>query len=155
MQEKYMRMSIEEAKDGVITNEGGPFGAVIVRGNEIIARAHNTVVQTNDPTAHAEVNAIRIASNKLGRFDLSDCVLYTSAEPCPMCLSAIMWAGIKVVYYGCRAQDAEDIGFADKFIYDYIRGTNTGDNLEIKEFLRDECLEAFKIWENKGDKVPY
>lgn len=155
MREEIMRNCIEEAKRGVVFNEGGPFGAVIIRDGEIIAAAHNTVIKTNDPTAHAEVNAIRIASNKLGRFDLSDCILYTSAEPCPMCLSAIMWAGIKKIYYGCKAEDAENIGFADKFIYDYIRGNNDGSSLQLQEFLREECLEAFKLWQEKEDKVPY
>ena len=107
--------------------KGGPFGAVILKDNEMIASSHNTVIKTNDPTAHAEVNAIRIASKKLNRFDLSDCILLTSSEPCPMCLSAIMWAGIKKVYYGCDIHDAKEIGFSDEFIYDYFKNKIKGE----------------------------
>ena len=155
MNKEFMKMCIEEAIAGVKAGHGGPFGALIVKDGEIVSLVHNTVLRDNDPTAHGEVNAIRAATKKLGRFDLSDCELYTSAEPCPMCLSAIMWAGIKKVYYGCTAQDTEDIGFADKFIYDYIKGETETNPIELEELLREECLDAFKEWSVKDDKTPY
>lgn len=154
--EQVMRACIQEAINGMTHDEGGPFGAAILKENELIALAHNTVIKTNDPTAHAEINALRQASEKLGRFDLSDCVLVTSSEPCPMCLSAIMWAGIKKVYYGCRVHDAEEIGFADKFIYDYLKDKSQNQPpIILEELLRDEALEAFELWQQKEDKVPY
>lgn len=153
--EEIMRLCIEEAKKGVNSGQGGPFGAAIVKDGKIISLAHNTVVSGNDPTAHGEVNAIRQACQKLNTFDLKDCEIYTSAEPCPMCLSAIMWSGIKKVYYGCTAKDTEDIGFADKFIYDYMKGENREDVIQTIPLLRDECLEAFQAWETKENKIDY
>ena len=134
MMKNIMRLCIQEAVNGVNKGEGGPFGA----------------------TAHAEIHAIRQASQKLQRFDLSDCILVTSSEPCPMCLSAIMWAGIKKVYYGCNVHDAKEIGFADEFIYHYLKNKSlTEPPIILEELLRDEALEAFKIWYQKEDKVPY
>lgn len=153
--EEIMKLCIEEAKKGVNSGQGGPFGAAIVKDGEIISLAHNTVVSGNDPTAHGEVNAIRQACQKLNTFDLKDCEIYTSAEPCPMCLSAIMWAGIKKVYYGCTAKDTEAIGFADKFIYDYMKGENKEDVIQTIPLLRDECLEAFQAWKTKENKIDY
>jgi len=154
--DKWMKLCIQEAINGVNNNEGGPFGAIILKDNEMIARSHNTVIKTNDPTAHAEVNAIRIASKKLNRFDLSDCILVTSSEPCPMCLSAIMWAGIKKVYYGCDIHDAKEIGFSDEFIYDYFKNQlSVQPPVILEQVLRDEALEAFKLWSNKEDKISY
>lgn len=153
--EEIMRLCIEEAKKGVNSGQGGPFGAAVVKDGEIISLAHNTVVAGNDPTAHGEVNAIRQACQKLNTFELKGCEVYTSAEPCPMCLSAIMWAGIKKVYYGCTAKDTEEIGFADKFIYDYMKGENTEGVIETIPLLREECLEAFKVWDNKENKIDY
>ena len=153
--EEVMRLCMEEAKKGVNLGEGGPFGAAVVRDGEIISLAHNTVVLSNDPTAHGEVNAIRKACEKLNTFELKDCEIYTSAEPCPMCLSAIMWAGIKKVYYGCTAKDTEDIGFADKFIYDYLKGESRETVIETIPLLREECLEAFELWKNKDNKIDY
>lgn len=153
--EEIMRLCIEEAKKGVNSGQGGPFGAAVVKDGEIISLAHNTVVAGNDPTAHGEVNAIRQACQKLNTFELKGCEVYTSAEPCPMCLSAIMWAGIKKVYYGCTAKDTEEIGFADKFIYDYMKGENTEGVIETIHLLREECLEAFKVWDNKENKIDY
>jgi guanine deaminase len=153
--EEIMRKCIDEAIKGVECGEGGPFGAAIVKDHEIIALGHNTVVKSNDPTAHGEVNVIRAASQKLGRFDLSDCEIYTSAEPCPMCLSAIMWAGIKKVYFGCSAEDTEKIGFADKFIYDYLKDGKSAHNIKVISFLSEECLKAFKVWSEKTDKIDY
>ena len=119
---EYMKIAKEIAENGMNHDEGGPFGAVILKDGELIAVAHNTVIKTNDPTAHAEINAIRQASQKLQRFDLSDCILVTSSEPCPMCLSAIIWANIHDVYYGTDLKDAENIGFRDQKIYDFIKG---------------------------------
>lgn len=154
--EQLMRLCIQEAINGVEKGEGGPFGAVIMKDNQIVAQAHNTVIKTNDPTAHAEINALRHASQKLQRFDLSDCILLTSSEPCPMCLSAIMWSGIKKVYYGCNVCDAEEIGFADKFIYDYLKNKSIEQSpIILEQLLRDEALEAFKLWNEKDDKIPY
>ena len=156
MMKNIMRLCIQEAVNGVNKGEGGPFGAVILKDGELIAVAHNTVIKTNDPTAHAEINAIRQASQKLQRFDLSDCILVTSSEPSPMCLSAIMWARIKKVYYGCNVHDAKEIGFADEFIYHYLKNKSlTEPPIILEELLRDEALEAFKIWYQKEDKVPY
>jgi guanine deaminase len=117
----FMDMAVEEAAEGVVKGEGGPFGAVITQNDKVIARAHNMVLQTNDPTAHAEVVAIRKAASRLGRFDLSDCVLWTSCEPCPMCYGSVFWAKIPICKYAATAQDAAKAGFDDQFIYDSIR----------------------------------
>ncbi|MBD7910531.1 MULTISPECIES: nucleoside deaminase [Clostridium] len=153
--EEIMRKCIEEAIKGVKNGEGGPFGAAIVKDHEIIALGHNTVIKDNDPTAHGEVNVIRAACEKLGTFQLDDCIIYTSAEPCPMCLSAIMWAGIKKVYFGCSAEDTEKIGFADKFIYDFLRNEKPINGLEVIPLLREESLKAFNVWSGKTDKIDY
>lgn len=121
----FLELSAKEAEMGVRMGEGGPFGAIIVNDkNVVVARAHNMVLQTNDPTAHAEVTCIRKACAKLGRFDLSDCVIYSSCEPCPMCFGAIHWAKIKKCVFGATAEDAARVGFDDKFIYDAIRKKN-------------------------------
>ena len=117
---KFMRLALKEAREGISNNHGGPFGAVIVKDGEIIATGHNHVVANNDPTCHGEIDAIRKACTKLNTFDLTGCELYTTGYPCPMCLSAIIWANIKKVYYSCDAKDAERIGFRDDFIYKYI-----------------------------------
>jgi guanine deaminase len=150
-----MAIAVEEAKQGVQAGHGGPFGAVIVRNGEVIAQAHNMVVATNDPTAHAEVNAIRQASQKLGRFDLSDCELYTSCEPCPMCLAAIHWARIPVVYQGATRQDAASAGFDDQFLYDVFEHKTDVKKVKQENLGRELCLEAFDEWQKKSDKVPY
>jgi len=154
---KIMEIAVEEAIKGVKKGHGGPFGAVIVKDGKIIARGHNMVLKTKDPTAHAEIVAIRKASKKLKRFDLSDCELYTSCMPCPMCLSAIYWARIKKVYFGCDSKDAENIGFDDKRIYDFIKNDPVNTNGEIKfiQLERDQCLKAFELWQNKKDKTMY
>ena len=152
---EFMRIALDEAFKGMNSGKGGPFGAVIVQNGAIIVASHNQVLSTNDPTMHAEIAAIRIASEKLGRFDLSDCEIYSTCQPCPMCLGAIFWAKIPKLYYGCTEQDAEKIGFADKFIYDFIRDGDCKGKLEIVKINREECLEAFKIWENKTDRTEY
>ena len=150
-----MKIAIEEALNGMNCNEGGPFGAVIVRNGEIISRAHNEVVNTNDPTAHAEVTALRKASKILGRFDLSDCEIYSSCEPCPMCFAAIHWAKIKKLYYGSTRADAANIDFDDQYIYDVIKGTASELQVEVLQIDREECLEPFVEWKTKMDRVQY
>ncbi|MCB2297481.1 nucleoside deaminase [Clostridium tagluense] len=152
---EFMKIAIDEAMVGMANNDGGPFGAVIVRNCEIISRAHNEVIHTNDPTAHAEVTAIRRASNILSRFDLSDCVIYSSCEPCPMCFAAIHWAKIKKLYYGSTRHDAAAIDFDDQYIYDVINGTAMQLQVEVIQIDREESLEPFKKWKGKMDRVQY
>lgn len=149
-----MKTAIEEAATGMNGDEGGPFGAVVVHRGRVIARAHNQVIATHDPTAHAEIVAIRKASKKLGRFDLSDCAIYATCEPCPMCLSAIYWAKISTLYYGCTEHDTIDTGFADKDIHDRIRNARPK-NLVRTQIEREACLELFKAWKQKPDKILY
>lgn len=135
-------------------NEGGPFGAVITdKEGNIIAKGNNMVLKNNDPTAHAEITVIRDACQKLNTYDLSGYILYTSCEPCPMCLSAIIWANIKQVYYGCTKQDAGKIGFRDDIIYEYLKGNNQ-DIIYLKQINRDECITLFQDYE-KNNKVIY
>lgn len=145
---KYMNIAKSSALEGITRGDGGPFGAVITSSDgKIIASGNNKVLCLNDPTAHAEIVAIRKACEKLGTYDLSGCILYTSCEPCPMCLSAIIWANIDRVYYGCTRDDAKDIGFRDDFIYEYLKG-NVSDVLDMKMLDREECLEAFEKYKN-------
>ena len=148
---KYMEKAKEKADYGIKNNEGGPFGAVIVdkKGN-IIAEGNNKVLKNNDPTAHAEITAIREACKKLNTYDLSEYILYTSCEPCPMCLSAIIWSNIKKVFYGCTRKDAGEIGFRDDMIYEYLKGKNK-ELINLEEIDREECLKSFeKYKENNG-----
>lgn len=142
--DKYMKIAFDEAYDN---QDGGPFGAIILKNNEVIAISHNKVLKNNDPTAHAEIEAIRMACSKLGTYDLTGCVLYTTCEPCPMCLSAIIWANIKEVYFGCTRKDAESIGFKDNMIYEYLKGNNPN-LINFKKINRDECLELFEKYDN-------
>lgn len=151
---KFMQMAIDASIQNV-KNGGGPFGAVIVRDGQVIATGVNRVTANNDPTAHAEVSAIRSACAQLGTFHLQDCVIYTSCEPCPMCLSAIYWSGITRIYYGNTAQDADDIGFSDKFIYDELATPMSQRSIPVQNIMRDEALSAFRAWEEKEDKVEY
>lgn len=150
---KYMELAKNAAYNGTKNGEGGPFGAVIVdkQGN-IIAQANNQVIKNNDPTAHAEIQAIRMASKKLSTYDLKDLILYTSCEPCPMCLSAIIWSNIKEVYYACTREDAGKIGFRDDIIYEYLEGKKV-DLLDIKQIDRDECKQIFDEYENNGGVI--
>jgi guanine deaminase len=152
---KFMKIAIDEALDGMKNNDGGPFGAVIVKDGVIISSAHNEVIKTNDPTAHAEVTVLRKASKILGRFDLSDCEIYSSCEPCPMCFAAIHWAKIKKLYYGSTRQDAANIDFDDQYIYDVINGTATELQVEVVQVDRQESLEPFEKWQVKMDRVQY
>ena len=149
---KYMSQALEEAKRGLENHEGGPFGAVIVKDGKIISSSHNTVLKSCDPTAHGEINAIREASKILKTHDLSGCVLYTTAQPCPMCLSAIIWANIKDVYYGTNLLDAEKIGFRDDFIYEYLKGNNN-DLINLTNIEHDECLELFKEYSKNNKEI--
>lgn len=153
--EQAIKLAIEESKYNIKNNykNGGPFGAVIVKNNEIIATAHNSVIESMDPTAHAEVNVIREASKKLNTNDLSHCTLYTSTEPCPMCLSAIIWANIKEVYYLNTKEDADEIGFRDNIIYDYIKGKNN--ILNIHHIDSIEAKEVFNKFKNNNKKNMY
>ena len=147
---KFMKIAKENADNGIVKKEGGPFGAVIVdKEGNIIANGNNKVLKTNDPTAHAEIVAIRNASEKLQTYDLSEYILYTSCEPCPMCLSAIIWANIKKVYYGCTKNDAGDIGFRDDMIYDYLKEKNE-DLIELKELDRNECIKTFEKYSKEN-----
>lgn len=150
----YMKKAKENAEYGIETKEGGPFGAVIIdkKGN-IISNGNNKVLKEKDPTAHAEIVAIREACKKLNTYDLSNYILYTSCEPCPMCLSAIMWSNIKMVYYACTKEDAEKIGFRDDTIYDFIKGKNK-DLLRLKQIDRDECIKVFDKYK-KDEGVIY
>jgi len=147
---KAIQLSIENIDKG-----GGPFGAIIVRNGEIIAQAANSVTNDNDPTAHAEVNAIRKASKKINSFDLSDCEIYTSCEPCPMCLGAIYWSGIKTVYYGNNKQDAANINFDDKFIYEELDKPIDKRNVKFEQLLPEEAKIAFTKWDESENKTEY
>jgi len=150
---KWMQIAFDEATEGVLQDEGGPFGAVIIKDGLVMAQAHNSVLLTQDPTAHAEVNAIRLASSKLHSFDLSGCVLYTTCMPCPMCLGAIMWARIERVYYGTKEEDAAKIGFDDLNFYERLTHTDKG--LDMKQIDYEETLTLFDLWSKKEDKEIY
>ena len=151
---KFMRQAIDLSIENV-RNGGGPFGAVIVRNGEVVATGVNNVVPHCDPTAHAEISAIRKACQKVGDFKLDGCTIYTSCEPCPICLSAIYWSGIERIFYGNTKQDAEDINFSDKFIYDELALPMTERRVPAVNIMREEALEAFRDWEDKSDKVEY
>lgn len=150
-----MRLAIALAEQNVNQNRGGPFGAVVVRDGEILAQSTNSVVLKNDPTAHAEISAIRAACAQLNRFDLSGCHLYTSCEPCPMCLGAIYWARIESVFYANTKADAAQIGFDDHFIYEEFALAPQERKLPVVQLLRLEALKAFKLWEDSKDKISY
>ncbi|MEZ7675023.1 nucleoside deaminase [Prevotella sp. A2879] len=152
--EELMRKAIELSIESV-HNGGGPFGAVIAREGEIIAEGSNGVTIYNDPTAHAEVTAIRKACEKLGTFDLTGCEIYTSCEPCPMCLGAIYWAHLDKIYYANDRKDAADIGFDDDFIYQEIEVKPQYRKKPSEILMREEGLEAFRIWNKKTDKIEY
>lgn len=150
----FMQQAIDLSVENV-ANGGGPFGAVIVRDDKVIATGTNRVTANNDPTAHAEVSAIRNACRAVGDFRLQGCTIYTSCEPCPMCLSAIYWAGISRIYYGNTKEDAEAIDFSDKFIYDEIGRPVEHRSIPTRMLLREQALRAFRLWESKEDKVAY
>lgn len=149
-----MREAIRLSEENV-RNGGGPFGAVIVKEDKIIARGVNRVTANNDPTAHAEVMAIRDACKLLKTFNLNHCEIYSSCEPCPMCLSAIYWAKISKLYFANTKIDADKIGFSDKFIYDEFNLDISERSLPSETILRDEALHAFEMWEKSSDKIEY
>lgn len=150
----FLKMALETAREN-IDQGGGPFGAVVVRGNELISRSGNRVVPNNDPTAHAEVQAIRIASSALGTFDLSECTIYSSCEPCPMCLGAIYWSGIKRVIYSADRHAAAAAGFSDEMIYRELALPYDERSIEIRQAIADEGDKVFEKWEEFPDKIRY
>lgn len=153
--EIFMREAIKEAEAGMRNGRGGPFGCVIVQRGEVIARGNNRVTSMNDPTAHAEITAIRDACTRLRKYSLEDCELYTSCEPCPMCLAAVYWARIPTLYYGNTRSDAAVIGFDDDFIYEQIPLPPEKRSIAMRPLLRDEAHHAFREWQAKADKVRY
>ena len=155
MNKKFMREAIRISLAKMRTNCGGPFGAVVVREGKIIGRGWNQVTSTNDPTAHAEVTAIRAACRRLKSFQLDDCELYSSCEPCPMCLAAIYWARLKRVFYGNTRRDAARIEFDDDFIYREVARPIQRRKIPMKQLLRPEALAAFAEWRRKADKITY
>lgn len=150
-----MKEAIQLSVDNVKSGNGGPFGAVVVKDGKIIARGANSVTSSNDPTAHAEVNAIREACKVLGTFQLDGCEIYTSCEPCPMCLGAIYWARPEKVYYANTKKDAAEINFDDDFIYKELDKPLSERKLKFIQIGRDEALQAFRDWTNKQDKIEY
>jgi len=153
---KFMKSAFDAAMSGMTSGRGGPFGAAVVRGGEIVSCTHNRVLETNDPTMHAEIAAIRDACEKLGRFSLHDCEIYSTCMPCPMCLSAIMWAKIPKLYYGATAVDAKDAGFDDDYMYEFIKNNLVDQSkLVIQVSEPEACREPFAKWKNKRDKNMY
>lgn len=151
----FLKRAIELAEEGMDKGEGGPFGAVIVKDGEIIAEANNKVTSHKDPTAHAEVVAIRKACEKLQDFQLKECILYTSCEPCPMCLGAIYWARPKQVFYALNRQDAAKIGFDDQFVYDEIALDMDERKIPFVNMMREEGLPVFEKWDRKENRIDY
>lgn len=152
---RFMDLAIQKAIKGVMSDEGGPFGCIIVKDGQIIGKGNNKVTSTNDPTAHAEVMAIREACKFLNSFQLDDCIIYTSCEPCPMCLGAIYWARPKKVYYGCSKTDAAGIGFDDNFIYKELDLKPIKRTIPFEQINRKSAMKAFKAWEEKENKIEY
>jgi len=155
MSNAFMARAVELAIENVRSGNGGPFGAVVVKDGKIIAEGANCVTSTNDPTAHAEIVAIRKACAQLRLFELRDCEIYTSCEPCPMCLGAIYWARPARVYFGCTAADAAKAGFDDSLIYQEIPQPHSERKIPMLPLMRDEALEAFRAWERQPNKLPY
>lgn len=153
--EQYMRRAIELSLEHMQAGDGGPFGCVVVRDGEVVAEGHNRVTSSNDPTAHAEVTAIRGACRVLDTFNLAGCELFTSCEPCPMCLGAIYWARLDRVFYANTKVDAAAVGFDDAFIYDELALPIGGRKVPFVSMLRDEALAVFRAWDAKVDKVRY
>lgn len=154
-----MSVANEMAKQNLTTNNGGPFGAVVVKNGSIVGVGNNRVIGNNDPTAHAEVMAIRDACKNLNTYDLSGCIMVTSCYPCPMCLSAIIWSNIKQVYYGNDQKDADNIGFRDDMIYEYLEQLQSGNLinplLNMEQLNREETIKVFEEFKNKSDKIIY
>src|SRR5215469_4333398 len=155
MDNPFMARAIQLSIDNVLSGQGGPFGAVIAKNGAIVGEGANRVTATNDPTAHAEVIAIRQACSKLGTFELKDCELYTSCEPCPMCLGAIYWARLDRIYYGSVAADAAKAGFDDSFIYHEIEQPFSARKIPMIQMMREQALASFRAWMEKPNKIPY
>ncbi len=151
----FMAMAIELATANVTTGAGGPFGAIIVRDGEIVATGVNSVTADNDPTAHAEVNALRAAGKALGTFQLTGCEIYTSCEPCPMCLAAIYWARCAAIYYGNTAGDAADAGFDDSSLYEEVKKPIADRSIPTVQLMRDEAIASFNCWREQTARVDY
>ena len=149
---KYMKMAIKEAQKGINAGHGGPFGSVIVKDGKVISKGHNQVIKNQDPTCHGEIMAIHKACRKLGTFDLSGCEIYTTGEPCPMCLGAILWSNISKVYYGCNIIDTEQIGFRDSKFYAM---TKEEKDEFIKELDREECLKLYSEYNSIQNRKSY
>lgn len=154
-EEKFMMEAIALSQKGIDNNEGGPFGCVIVKDNKIIGRGNNKVINDIDPTAHAEIVAIRAACRHLGSFKLDDCEVYTSCEPCPMCLGAIYWARPKIIYYANTREDAASIGFDDSLIYCEMNVELTDRKIPVMNIGRMDAVKVFKNWADKNDKTLY
>ena len=155
MHNEFMARAIQLSIENVHAGRGGPFGAVVVKSEKILAEGANCVTSANDPTAHAEIVAIRNACKALSRFDLSGCALYTSCEPCPMCLGAIYWARLDKVFFACTATDASEAGFDDSLIYREISSAHKLRKIPFEPAMREEGLAAFRVWAQKMDKIPY
>ena len=149
---KFMKIAIKEAQKGIRNNEGGPFGSVIVKDGKVLSKAHNQVLLKHDATCHGEMQAIRKASKRLKSFNLEECEIYTTGEPCPMCLGAILWSNIKKVYYGCNIVDTEEIGFRDNKFYNLTKEEKAS---FINEIDREECLKLYEDYKNNEDKKEY
>ncbi|MBU0646650.1 nucleoside deaminase [Patescibacteria group bacterium] len=154
-QQQFMQAAIDLSRQKMQQGAGGPFGAVVVKGDQIVGRGWNQVTSTNDPTAHAEVVAIRDACQTLTNFNLEGCELYTSCLPCPMCLAAIYWSRIRKVYFGNTVEDAAKIGFDDQAIYQEVKLTPGQGLIKTEQLMHEEALKAFDEWEKKEDKIPY
>lgn len=149
----YMDLAVTCAKFGIQQKDGGPFGAVIVMDNKVVGAGHNQVLNLNDPTAHGEIMAIRDAGRMLHTYDLSKCILFTTGEPCPMCLAAIKWANIDKIYYGASTEDIAEIGFRDKEMHDEFEGFKSNCGVEMIQVCRDECLKLFEEYNNSSHKL--
>lgn len=155
MNKEFLQLAIDTALDNIKSNEGGPFGAVIAKDGVLIAKSPNTVTTSNDPTAHAEINAIRLACKELNTFDLSGCEIYSSCEPCPMCLSAIYWARISKVYYAADRFNAQKAGFDDSFIYNEISLSEKERSIYMENAMHKEGQLPFELWEETENKTKY
>ncbi len=155
MHKNFLREAVKLARENMSTGRGGPFGAVIVKDGQIIARGSNQVLGSKDPTMHAEVDAIRTACKKLNHFELKDCVIYSSCEPCPMCLGAIYWARPKALYFAADRHTAARHGFDDKFIYDEIAKDPSGRSIKTVRLELEDAEEPFELWDKKEDKIAY
>lgn len=155
LHQKFMQMAIDLAREGMTKNAGGPFGCVIVKDGVVVGKGHNEVTSTMDPTAHAEMVAIRNATRELQDFELTGCDLYTSCEPCPMCLGAIYWARPNRVFYACTKEDAASVEFDDDFIYQEIEKPYAERSIPMSNLLRQQAVQVFHEWKEKADKTAY